>query len=203
MAAGKGRAPPAYMEYAGSMLASRPFRLMSASERGLLYSMRLSCWLDGTVPTEPRALAVILGLDADDVAKALPAVMPFFTVENGELRCPELDAYRAYLEARRLRLSEGGRAGAAITNAERRKPRRRKSGAAQGIPDGAATPSATSTPSPSASVRPLSTVKQSTAKQNPPLEKSSGVVDPWIEDYTEAQPVETTADAYRKASRGG
>jgi hypothetical protein len=207
VAAGEGRPPPAYQEYASQMLASRSFRLMTASQRGIFYTMRLELWANEMLPAEPGTLAAILGLDASDVAAALSAVMPFFTSENGEIRCPELDAYRAHLEQRRAKLSEGGRAGAAITNNERRKPHRRKRGAAQGIQDGAATPSATPpanlSASPAASMRPLSTVEQSTAKQNTPLEKSSGVVDPWIEEYTAAQPVETTADAYRRASRGG
>jgi hypothetical protein len=174
---------------------------MNARDRGVEHSMELECWVNKTLPSEPGALALILGLDRNDVAAALPAVMPFFTVENGEIRCPELDAYRAHLEQRRARLSEGGKAGAALTNAERSKRRRRRNGSAQGIPEGAGTPSATPSASLSASLRPLSTVKQSQAKQNPPLEKSL-TPDPWVEEYSAVQPVETAADAYRRASRG-
>jgi hypothetical protein len=202
MANGEGRAAPAYQEYASEMLAKRPFRLMTASARGVFYTMRLELWANETLPAAPGALAAILGIDAGEVAAALPTVMPFFTSENGEIQSPELDRYRTHLEARRLKLSDGGRAGAAITNAERRKPNRRKNGSTQRIPETAAISPATPSATPSASSRPLSTVQRSKAKQDPPLEKGLSPADPWIADYDAAQSVEAAADDYQRASRG-
>ena len=190
----QNREPPAYQEYAATMLASRPFRLMNAGERGLLYSMRLECWANQTLPADPAKLAAILGLYPGDVANSLPAVMPFFTVENNEIKSPELDAYREHLLARHLSQSNGGKTGASITNDKRKKPRRLKNGAAQGSPAHAPTPTATSTSTPAAtptaSGRLLSAAKISTAKSKSPPVKDLGAVDPWLADYNDAQAVE-------------
>jgi hypothetical protein len=186
MANGEGRAAPAYQEYASTMLASRPFRLMSATQRGVLYTMRLELWANGTLPAEPGSLAAILGIDAGEVAAALPAVMQMFTSTNGEIRSAELDQYRAHLALRHAKLSEAGRAGAAITNSDRRRPRRWNNGAVQGIREAAATPAATL----SASARPLSTVQKSKEKQNLLLEKGPTPDKPWVADYNAEQRVE-------------
>ena len=48
MATSEGRKPPAYQEYASSMLANRAFRLMDASTRGVFYTMRLELWANDT-----------------------------------------------------------------------------------------------------------------------------------------------------------
>lgn len=207
MAAGEGRAPPAYQEYASEMLASRPFRAMAAAERGIWWTMRLECWTNGSVPREPSALAAVLSLDVDQVAHALPSVMPFFIVDGDELRCAELDAYRAHLEARHARFSEGGKKSAAVKKAKEKKQHTRKNGSTQGVPhDVASLQPACNQPgtTPPTSLQPLSTAKSRTAQSNPPLEKGPAPTDPWLKDYTEAevQPVETKADAYRRASRG-
>lgn len=195
----QNREPPAYQEYPAAMLAKREYRLMTATERGLLYSMRMECWVNKSLPAEPGALAIILGLDAGEVAAALPAVMPFFTYVGEEIVCPELDRYREHLETRKLLQSEGGRHGAAITNSAKKKPRRRKAGVDQGIPGDAATPSATPTSNPTAtpaaSGRVLSTAKSSKAKSNPPSGKGLPPVDPWIADY-DAATVKCSADEY-------
>lgn len=139
---------PAYLEYATAILAARHFRLMTATERGVLYSMKLECWANKTLPAEPGALAAILGLDAGEVANALPGVMPFFAYVGEEIVCPELDLYRAHLEEQHLRQSQGGKTGAAITNGKRKKTRKPKSGADQGTPADVAASSATSSATP-------------------------------------------------------
>lgn len=205
MANAEGRAAPAFQEYASEMLAKRSFRLMTATERGIFYTMRLECWANETLPAEHGALAVILGIDAGEIEKALPVLMPFFAYVGEEIRSPELDRYREHLNERHLKLSEGGRNGAAITNAEKGKRRKRKSGVDQGIAGDAATPSATPTACPSAtptaSGRPLSTVQSSKAKSNPPSVKDLPP-DPFVTEYTEAQRTECSAEAYRRASQG-
>ena len=121
----QNRTAPAYQEYPASMMASTAYRLLSLAERGLLYSLRLECWCNGSMPADPAKLARILGYDAGEVAAALPRLEPFFDDADGALTCPELDDYRAYLDERRARQSEGGKRGAARTNAER-KPAPRK-----------------------------------------------------------------------------
>jgi len=171
------RKAPAYLEYASTTLADRKFRLMTASERGILWTMRLESWANETLPAEPSELAAILGLDAAEVATALPAVMPFFVAENGEIRCPELDAYRAHLEARHLALSASGKRGASITNDAKKVRSRPRSRTVKGGAGDSATPTAT----PSGLTRPLNTIQPNQNQTR--FSKEGGSVDPWIADY--------------------
>jgi uncharacterized protein YdaU (DUF1376 family) len=113
------REAPAFQEYAASMMARTAYRVLSLEGRGLLYSMRLECWVNGSLPAHPATLARVLGFTAEQVARALPELAEFFVPDGGTLRCPELDNYRAHLEDRKARQSAGGRAGAAITNGAR------------------------------------------------------------------------------------
>jgi hypothetical protein len=78
--------------------------------------MRLECWVNGSLPSDPPVLAKLLGFGTDEVERALPQVSAFFAFDAGTVRCPELDSYRAHLEERRQRQSMGGKAGAAKTN---------------------------------------------------------------------------------------
>jgi hypothetical protein len=65
------REPPAFQEYPASILAERNFRLMSLPERGLLFTIRLECWVNGSVPSLPDELAKYLGLNPTDVDKKI------------------------------------------------------------------------------------------------------------------------------------
>lgn len=110
MTGAAGRAAPAFQEYAADMLAAMPFRVASLAARGLLYTLRLECWVNGSVPTDPVRLAKVLGLTVDEVENALPEVQGFFArTDDGRLVCPELDAYRQEQAERRARMAEGGR----------------------------------------------------------------------------------------------
>ena len=212
----QNREPPAFQEYAASMLASRAFRLSTATERGVLYTMKLECWVNKTTPSEPRALAKILGLDAGDVDAALPAVMPFFAVENGEIRCPELDRYREHLEARHAKQSKGGKASAATRSGDKAgksketKPVRNKTVAC----DADSTASTLEAPFKhlSSTLQGLSAVQLTTTKSNPSPVKGLPATDSWVAEYDSADVVSAEAkrkssgadaDAYRRASRGG
>lgn len=112
----QNRDAPAYQEYAASVMAKTQYRVLSLNERGLLYTLKLECWVNRQLPAAPSTLARVLGLDATDVAAALPSVLPFFAVDGSNLTCPELDDYRAHLDGRREKLSEAGKKGAAKTN---------------------------------------------------------------------------------------
>ena len=104
--------PPAYQEYASDMLANRNFRSMSLAERGLLNTLRLECWVGGAMPESPSRLALLLGFSTEEIQCAFtPAVMSFFAKEGDELFSPDLEAYRVALHSRKVRMSEGGRAG--------------------------------------------------------------------------------------------
>jgi len=114
------RDPPAYQEYAASMMARTEYRLASLEARGLLWTIRNECWVNGCVPADPVKLAKVLGVTEDEIRRALPQVSTFIKTENGVIRCPDLDDYRNHLDDRRQRQSEGGRIGAARTNATRK-----------------------------------------------------------------------------------
>ena len=118
----QNRQPPAYQEYASSVMARVDYRIMSLAQRGLLYTLRLECWVNQTLPESPETLAKIIGYDTAEVAAAMPFVLPFFAVKNGMISCPELDDYRNHIEGIRDRQSAGGKQGAAITNAKSKRP---------------------------------------------------------------------------------
>lgn len=113
------RQPPAYQEYAASMLAKPEFRLMDLEARGLFYTLRLECWANLRVFADIDGLASMLNLETHRIERSIEAMYHFFEKEGGFLYCPELDAYRSELERRRLRQSSGGKKGAATTNSKR------------------------------------------------------------------------------------
>ena len=113
------RKAPAYQEYAASMLANKHYRLMSLAERGLLYAMRLECWENQDLPASVNDLAKYLGVNESEVNAAFTdRLQAFFKIDGSKLTCPELDNYRQYLKERKAKQSEGGKKGAAKTNAK-------------------------------------------------------------------------------------
>jgi uncharacterized protein YdaU (DUF1376 family) len=116
------REAPAFQEYAASMMARTEYRVMSLEGRGLLYTMRLECWVNRKLPADPAVLAKVVGQPVEEVKRALIEVQSFFVEQGAEYRCPELDDYRLHLEGRRMKQSDGGRVGAAKTNGARSKP---------------------------------------------------------------------------------
>lgn len=106
----ENRPAPAFQEYAAAMLSRLEYRTLTLPQRGLLYSMRLECWVNRYLPESPDVLARILGFDVAEVAAELPYVMAFFQVENGRIFSPELEGYRAHLEARKGAQSDAARA---------------------------------------------------------------------------------------------
>jgi len=117
----QNREPPAYQEYASSMLAKFEFRRMSLTQRGLLYTMKLECWVNGFLPPDEQELARVLGISPSEVTSALPALKPFFTLTGGVITCPELDNYKQHLAERREKQSAGGKKGARTTNKKNKK----------------------------------------------------------------------------------
>jgi uncharacterized protein YdaU (DUF1376 family) len=162
------RDAPAFQEYAASILARTDFRVMSLAARGLLFTMRLECWVNESLPGDADRLARVLGFPADDVRSVLPDVVAFFRPDGATLRCPELDDYRAHLRERRERQAEGGRAGAAKTNGARAKA---------APPDPAGDPQVT-----------RKSLVQNSQIQNSQVKQSSGVNSnsEWLNDYERA-----------------
>jgi len=116
------RDPPAFQEYPASILARADFRVASAASRGFLMTVRFECWVNRSVPRDPHLLSKILGFDLPVVEQGLAELGSFFSIEGDEIRCPELDHYRAHLDERRQKQSAGGKAGAAKTNEGRNRP---------------------------------------------------------------------------------
>lgn len=115
------RTAPAYQEYAASMMARFEYRTLTLAQRGLLYSMRLECWVNQCLPESPEILARILGFDTAEIAAEIPYVMAFFVVENGRIFAPDLESYRQRVEGIRERQSEAARG----TNAKRKEAKTR------------------------------------------------------------------------------
>jgi len=115
----QNRDAPAYQEYAAALLARLPFRTMTLQDRGLLYTMRLECWVNVRLPHNHNDLAKVLGLPVNEVVGSLAAVMPFFQVQDSFVISPELENYRTHLAELRIKQSKGGKLGSAITNRKR------------------------------------------------------------------------------------
>jgi hypothetical protein len=164
----QNREAPAFQEYAASLMARTEYRVMSLEGRGLLMSLRLECWVNGTLPSDPLRLAKVLGFTPEQVERALPEVAGFFFVDAGSLRCPELDDYRAHINERSQKQSIGGKNGAAKTNAGRNSP---------------ATTGPTATPQLACD----SLVKQSPAQSSTGKSlDGNGVNGEWLSDYERA-----------------
>lgn len=176
----QNRKPPAYQEYAATILADRNFRLMTLAERGLFFSMRLECWQNNEVPATENDLAKYLGYEFSDIQKALtPRVKAFFKLNDSSFNCPELDDYRQHLEQQKAKQSAGGKRGAAIVNGKSNKPKNQTK-----TNDSTMSPSTPQVPRRGESeyLVKLSSEKQS---QNQPLENSN-THDQWLNDYDRA-----------------
>lgn len=124
----QNREPPAYQEYAATMLANKDFRLMSLEERGLLFTMRLECWQNKEVPTVASDLAKYLGCDFSAIQNALtPRVKSFFMQNDSSFFSPELEDYRCHLAQRRTKQSVGGKRGADKVNSKQKTSKTRVS----------------------------------------------------------------------------
>ena len=172
----QNRKPPAYQEYAATILSALPFRKMTLQERGLLYTMRLECWENRMLPNNPDELAKVLGIPINDVSESLCNVMPFFDVQNDYIFSPELEDYRIHLAEQREKQSKGGKRGAAITNSKRRTKKPNND--------------FTSTMQLSRQGSDESLVKSSTVKPSQPQsikEEMVSVDDDWVNEYEETE----------------
>jgi hypothetical protein len=113
----QNRKPPAFQEYAATILSNKDFRLMNLSQRGLLFTLRLECWVNHSVPSLSNELAKYLGFSHQELTEALSTgVLSFFSDSGGSYTCPELEDYRQHLTDQREKQRAGGKKGALITN---------------------------------------------------------------------------------------
>ena len=115
----QNREAPAYQEYAAAMMARREYRVMSLAARGLLFSLRLECWVNRTVPASPAMLARVLGYPHDEIEAVLAEVAPFLERDAANFVMPDLENYRAHIIGIRERQAAGGKRGAEKTNGMR------------------------------------------------------------------------------------
>ena len=108
------RPPPAYQEYAATMLAKFEFRALNLEQRGLLYTLRLECWENKSLPRDTIVLSKVLGQPVSE--SALKAIQPFFKFEDNSITSPELDNYQLALDERKEKQRKGGQKGAKVTN---------------------------------------------------------------------------------------
>lgn len=170
----QNRPPPAYQEYAASMLANISFRKMSLSARGLLYTLRLESWVETPLPSNSFDLSQLLHFEYQEVDQALKEILPFLNMNRDELRIPELDDYRQHLMERRDKQSAGGREGARRARANKSKTQKDVQ-----VCDHQVTPGLTT----GSLVKNSST--QLNSDQNSPV--SNVEDDPWIHDYNNSE----------------
>lgn len=108
------RKPPAFQMYASDRLADRNFRQMSADERGVLHSIELEFWVNGSVPVDIADLAKVLGFTKDEIETGLTGrVKRHLKVVNSQdglaYIVPELEQYRIAVYNKRAIQSEAGK----------------------------------------------------------------------------------------------
>lgn len=172
----QNREPPAFQEYAAAMMAKTEYRLMSLAGRGLLYTMRLECWVNRRLPPDVPRLARVLGFNADEVAALMLEVKPFFAIDQNGLYCPELEDYREHVDERRQKQSEGGKQTAAKHKAKRQ----------QGTADGDAGYLPSDLQGTCSPLVQSSSAKPSPVKQSPDVLMVSEVNDEWLSEYERA-----------------
>ncbi len=120
------RAAPAYAVYASDDLARTAWYGLNAGERGLLESMCRVYWIEGTLPGEPRLIALACRLEhADVLANLSDSVLNHFIRDDvGVLHHVELHRQLENIERTRELQSFGGKRGAAMTNEARASKRK-------------------------------------------------------------------------------
>ncbi len=115
------KAPPAFQFYATDVLASKQFRLMNFEERGLYITLLSECWVNHSVPADEGKLSKFLGVDEAKVKPLLTEnVLDFFEIRNDQIQSPDLIKYRAELDLRREKQSEGGKKGQQLKKIKQR-----------------------------------------------------------------------------------
>ena len=188
------RAPPAYEQYASDLLANEHYRLMSLSERGLLETLRLQCWVSGSIPKDCPLLSRLTGIPEGHVSETLTArVLSFFESSSSErLVCPELLKQRERMDERRAERTRSGRKGAKAKWGTQKRA----------LAEPMAQPSSAMMASAEQKRTELS--REDTSRKaslgNPVSIALSPASKGWVNEYDQSEGC--SADQYRKASRG-
>lgn len=171
--------PPAFQEYAANLLASVEIRQLNEFELGLLFLVRLECWVNVKLPADPRRLALLLNRSQEWIETCLPALLDTSLLEekDGFITSPGHEVYREKLRQTREAKAKGGQKGAEITN--RKKRTSNDAGMSSGMSSGM--------PHNAERVSRGSLVQHRVVQNN--LEKHSNQgegfsdVDPWLDEY--------------------
>ena len=114
---------PAYQEYPADILNNEIFMQLTMAQRGLLWTLRMYCWKNETIPAGYTHLAKLVGITANESSKLFDEKMEkFFEYEinektgnmTGRMFNTDLEAYRKEKIAARLKRSASGKQGADI-----------------------------------------------------------------------------------------
>ena len=106
---------PAYMEYPSDNLNNETIKSMSLSQRGLYWTIRNYCWVNGDVPADFTKLSLLLSVREVDIKKAFEdgKIEEFLKRSDSQrFSCPDLDAYRQELLAKQIRRQQNGKSAA-------------------------------------------------------------------------------------------
>ena len=112
---------PAYQEYPADILNNEIFMQLSMAQRGMLWTLRMYCWKNETIPAGFEDIGKLTGVSAKEASKLFDEkVGSFFKLqfdnEPGNVRMinTDLEAYRREKIAARLKRSASGKQGAEI-----------------------------------------------------------------------------------------
>jgi len=112
---------PAYQEYPADILNNEVFMQLSMAQRGLLWTLRMYCWKNETIPAGFVNLAKLTGISEKEASKLFDEKLgSFFDLvhdenlgyENARMINPDLEAYRKEKIAARKKRAESGKLGA-------------------------------------------------------------------------------------------
>ncbi len=104
---------PSFSWYPKDWLSDVTVRTMSHAERAAYVDLLCFCWIEDTLPAEPKALAQLLGVSPRMFARWWPKLRTCFEEEAGRLRHRRLDQERADQAKWRASRAAAGRKGAA------------------------------------------------------------------------------------------
>lgn len=112
---------PAYQEYPADILNNEVFMRLSMAQRGLLWTLRMYCWKNESIPAGYKDIALLVGISEKAVNKLFDEkIHGFFELrlsddidkQNHRFINPDLEAYRKEKITARNKKAASGRLGA-------------------------------------------------------------------------------------------
>ena len=111
---------PWFKLYATDYIADSKVRMLTRVQRSMLLDLWCYCAQDGSIPSDPGDLCLLLGESYGDVVEALPRLLPFFQEVGGRLISPRLKAEASAYEDKCQKLKANASKGGANTQANAR-----------------------------------------------------------------------------------